>query len=51
MHKHEGTTAAIRLMDKQDLRELQKKELYFSQYFPTWKDKVLNKDTDQALSW
>jgi hypothetical protein len=51
MHNHEGTTAAIRLMDQHELHELQNKESYFSQYFPAQKRKVLNEDLDQVLPW
>ncbi|XP_063225703.1 uncharacterized protein LOC134532781 [Bacillus rossius redtenbacheri] len=33
VHRHEGTVAAIVLMDPRSLRRLQEKEAYFQQYF------------------
>lgn len=51
MHKHNGTTAAIMLMNQHELRELHTKELYFDQHFPIRKGKFLNEDKDQVLPW
>ncbi|PNF27093.1 hypothetical protein B7P43_G08546 [Cryptotermes secundus] len=51
MHNHNGTTAAIMLMNQHELRELHTKELYFNQHFPIRKGKFLDEDKDQVLPW